>query len=563
MNAPQQPARFPVLRLLLAAAWIASGSPTRVSAATEAVLPTAAGASAGAATNLFGLTNLWILRLTVSAEDWQLMGSRGGPRERGMGGGPGNPWNADGAGVVVPEPGPGRRGAGEAPPGFVNGLVQRFFGGPPEAVPGGPSVGLERGRVGPTAVAKESSSYPWVQGTFQGAGLTLTNVGVRFKGVSSFVRSPNAYKRPFKLDFGRGMPGRRFLGAGEFYLNNNVNDATQMREALAYDLFRRAGIPAPRTAFAQVYLTIPGRFEGRHLGLYTMIESVDDAFLEAAFGSAQGVLMKPEMMRGLQYFGEAWENYAERYQPREPKGGAPVADRSRFIEFVRFIQQARPEEFAKGLERYLEVEPFARFVALNAILANVDSFIGNGHNYYLYARPGGGRATFMPWDLNESFGMHPVSGPSREQMLFSVVRPNGDPNALVERFVRDPSLGVLYRAQCTWLLTNLFVAAQLSADIDRVASVTRPVVFAESKRARADFERTVLGTMRPEEGDTSQPRHDREFGGEGYRPWGFPDAVEIDNLPLKQWVAGREAQVREELAGRARGTWPRPRLNGY
>ena len=549
-------ARFSALPLLLAVACIASGAPSRVSAAAAA-----GGASVGSSTNLFGLTNLWVLRLTVSAADWQLMGSRGGPKERGMGGFPGNPWSANGAAAGAGVPGQGRRVANEPPPGFVDGLVQRFFGGPPEAVPGGPAVAIDRGRV--AGVAAESSSYPWAQCTFQGAGLTLTNVGIRFKGVSSFVRAPNAYKRPFKLDFGRGSAGRRFQGAGEFYLNNNVNDATQMREALAYDLFRRAEIPAPRTAFAQVFLTIPGRFEDRHLGLYTMIEAVDDDFLERAFGSAKGVLMKPEMMRGLQYFGEMWEMYTERYQPREPEGGAPVADRKRFIEFVRFIQQARPEEFATGLAKYLDAEPFARFVALNAILANVDSFIGNGHNYFLYARPAGGRVVFFPWDLNEAFGMHPVSGPSREQMQFSVVRPNGDPNALVERFLRDPALGPLYRAQCAWLLTHVFVADRLSADIDRVAAVTRPVVFAESKRARADFERTVLGTMRPDEGDTSQPRHDREFAGEGYRPWGFPDAVEIDNLPLKRWIAGRDNQVREELAGRVRGLWPRPRLNGY
>lgn len=534
--------------------WAAESSAIGVTAhAGTGTVATAVGSTGAVGDDFFGLDRLWTLRLTVSVADWERMGSAGGPRERGMGGF---------RGPTGFEPGV-RRPANEPPrPGVFESLVQRFLGGERGASPGavGEVVVPEVERVGGRSV---ESGYPWATCSFEASGVVLTNVGIRFKGVSSFVRAPNGYKRPFKLDFGRGVKDRRFRGLTEIYLNNNVNDATQMREALAYDLFRRAGIAAPRTAFAQVYLTLPGRFENRHLGLYTIIESVDREFLARSFGSGGGLLMKPERMQGLQYLGERWEYYGERYQPKEPEGGGGGVDARRMIDFVRFVHQAGPEAFSGGLGEYLEVEGFARFVALNAVLANVDSFIGNGHNYYLYVRPGTGRVVFIPWDLNESFGVHPVSGPSREQMRFSVLRPNGDPNVLVERVVGDAKWGRVYREQCGWVLTHLFVAGRLMADIDRVATVTKPVVGSESRRAREDFERTVLGTLAPGEGDTSQPRHDREWGGEGYRPWGFPEAVEIDNLPLKAWVVGREKQVREELEGRARGMWPRPRLQGY
>jgi hypothetical protein len=388
-------------------------------------------------------------------------------------------------------------------------------------------------------------------------GESYTNVGVRFKGVSSYVRAPNGYKRPFKLDFDRSVSGRRFKGVEEFYLNNNVNDATQMREALAYELFRRAGIPAPRTAFARVYLTIPGRVEKQHLGLYTLVEAVESDFLKRHFGTKKGLLLKPEMMQGLAYMGDSWENYVERY---DPKGDVDPQITQRFMEFTRFIMEADPDAFSKNLKNYMDPEAFLKFVALNSILANVDSFIGNGHNYFLHVHPTTFQSTFVPWDVNEAFGMHPVSGPSRSQMQFSVIRPNADPNLLVERCVNDRALNRIYRAQLASLLTNVFVPAQLSADIDRIAAVTKPVVFAESKRAKADFERTVLKTRDPNDGDTSQPRHDREFGRDNYQPWGFPDAVQVDNVPLKDWIEGRSSNVRDQLEGKVRGTRPRPRL---
>jgi spore coat protein CotH len=235
-------------------------------------------------------------------------------------------------------------------------------------------------------------------------------------------------------------------------------------------------------------------------------------------------------------------------------------DAERFIEFVRFVRQASPEEFTTGLPDFLEPHAFARFVALNALLANVDSFIGNGHNYFLHLHPTSRKATFIPWDLNEAFGMHPVSGASRDQMQTSILRPNADPNQIVERFVADPTFGPIYRQECSLILTNLFVPSILHADIDRIAAITQPIIFAESRRAREDFERTILGTMRPDQGDTSQPRHDREFAREPYEPRGFPDAIDIDNMPLKKWIEGRARHARDQLEGKVRGTRPRPRL---
>lgn len=491
-----------VLRMQVAAAEVPAG-----------VAAVGAGAEAGRQASLFGLTNLWTLHLTISGADWKVLNSRGGPPARG--------GNNNG--------------------GVFDGIVRGFFGGDGGARPGG-----------------VAGDYPWATCTFEGpGGVKLTNVALRFKGASSMVRSPNPFKRPFKIDFDRGATNRRFLGVEELYLNNNVNDATQMREALAYDLFRRAGLPAPRTAFAQVYLTIPGRLERQHLGLYTLVEVVEGDFLKRTLGTKKGLLLKPEMMRGVPYMGEEWENYEERYAP---KGEVDPKDAQRFIEFVRFVRQAPPERFAEGLKAYLEPEGFARFVALNALLANVDSFIGNGHNYYLHVHPTNGRATFIPWDLNEAFGMHPVSGSSGDQMVTSILRPNADPNQLVERFVSDPVLGPLYRSQCELILTNLFVPAQLHGMVDRIASVTQPVVFAESRRAREDFQRTVLGTMRPDQGDLRQPRHDREFQKEPYQPRGFPDAIDIDNMPLKVWITGRAKHAREQLDGKVRGTRPRPRM---
>ena len=58
---------------------------------------------------------------------------------------------------------------------------------------------------------------------------------------------------------------------------------------MAYDLYTRAGVPAPLTSFVRV------RVNGEDLGVYTRVETIDKAFLRRAFGNDAGVL---------------WEGYA-------------------------------------------------------------------------------------------------------------------------------------------------------------------------------------------------------------------------------------------------------------
>src|SRR5207247_11426189 len=99
-------------------------------------------------------------------------------------------------------------------------------------------------------------------------------------------------------------------------LNAGAMDPTRGREALSFAVFRAAGVPAPRTAYAEVTLTIPGKYDKEYLGLYTFIEQVDRTFLKDRFNNGKGLLMKPEGVRGLEYLGDEWAPYKGRYRPK-------------------------------------------------------------------------------------------------------------------------------------------------------------------------------------------------------------------------------------------------------
>ncbi len=108
-------------------------------------------------------------------------------------------------------------------------------------------------------------------------GRTWWHVGMRFKGNSSLkiAWERGVRKLGFRLDFDRyeddypELRNQRFNGFHELTFSNGFGDASLVRDKVAADLFRAAGVPAAYGAFAAVYLDVG---EGpRYAGLFTTI----------------------------------------------------------------------------------------------------------------------------------------------------------------------------------------------------------------------------------------------------------------------------------------------------
>jgi spore coat protein CotH len=86
------------------------------------------------------------------------------------------------------------------------------------------------------------------KGALEFDGKEWGSVSIRFKGNSSFNVARNSLKRSLKLDFNDVEKGRSFFGMTKLNLNNGAMDPSVMREALAYEVFRRGhGRPLPRS----------------------------------------------------------------------------------------------------------------------------------------------------------------------------------------------------------------------------------------------------------------------------------------------------------------------------
>ncbi len=146
--------------------------------------------------------------------------------------------------------------------------------------------------------------FPWVRADVRiddGELKTeFKDVGLRYKGNLSFSSSSAAAPLFANFKLKLDVHGTKGTWDGEktFNLHAGVVDTSKMRDAIAYAIFRAAGVPAPRTAYVELTFTVPGVYQNAPAGLFTLIEDVNKKFLERALPPGTGLLMKPEGMRG-------------------------------------------------------------------------------------------------------------------------------------------------------------------------------------------------------------------------------------------------------------------------
>ena len=418
--------------------------------------------------------------------------------------------------------------------------------------------GFARGGRGGPMGGNGAERYPQATATLEVDGAKWGDLHVRFKGNSSFNFAGNSLKHSLKLDFNDLDAKASLSGLDKLNLNNDAMDSSGLRETLAYDVFHVAGVAAPRTALAKVYLTVPGQYERTYLGAYTAIEQVDKDFLKDRFGEKGGLLIKPEQNATLGYLGESWSTYESRMGE---KVDATAAEGRRFVDFVRLLNQANDEEFARRIGDYVDVDQFLKFVAVQAALVNYDSPLMSGHNYYLYLNPKDHRFVWIPWDQNEAFGSFGVNGANAANM--SILEPSA-PNSfrMADRVLAMPGARAKYEAVVRDLLAGPFKPERLDARVAELAPVVRGTVAADPLINARTFERQLArdpSTIQPpvRNGPNGPPQAPPNGGpgGPGGRGGVMPGPGG-DKPPLVFFYHERAQAIADQLAGRTEGIRP-------
>ena len=143
------------------------------------------------------------------------------------------------------------------------------------------------------AMLENSTAEEYYQCDVEINGTTFYRVGIRPKGntsLTSIASDPTTDRYSFKLEFDQYVDGQTCFGLDKLILNNNYADATNMKEALIYDMFQYLGADASLYNYAKISVN------GEYWGVYLALEAVEDSFMLRNYGAQSGKLYKPDSM---------------------------------------------------------------------------------------------------------------------------------------------------------------------------------------------------------------------------------------------------------------------------
>jgi hypothetical protein len=227
---------------------------------------------------------------------------------------------------------------------------------------------------------------------------TIEEIGFRLRGNTS----RQSAKKSFKVSFNTYHQGRKYFGLEKMNLNGEHNDPSVTRAKLYLDLCRDFGIAAPRSNHVRVYIN------NNYYGLYLNVEHIDEEFAESRFGNQYGNLYKCLYPADLKYRGINPDLYKYESGGRrayELKTNTAYDDYSDIAHFINVLNNTPVANLACDLEKVFNVQDYLKIMALDIFTANWDGYIFNKNNFYLYKDPESGRFEYIPYDVDNTYGI--------------------------------------------------------------------------------------------------------------------------------------------------------------
>ena len=255
-------------------------------------------------------------------------------------------------------------------------------------------------------------------------GETIHDVSVATRGNATLFSAAalddfSAYS--YKINFEKWNEATNYRGLDALYLNNFFSDPSYLKDFLAFELMRSAGVATPLVAYTEVYINDSLQ------GLYLAVEGYDKSFLARTGSESTAALLKPEPLAHDNFRLNALSSNSpdeaslivrDIYDEGYDTGGADLKYRDdnpasypaifeNSLTKLTSRDQAQVISALKSLEtgdarEYWDFDALARYLAVHNFIVSDDSYIGLiPHNFVL--RLSQDRLSFLPWDYDIAY----------------------------------------------------------------------------------------------------------------------------------------------------------------
>lgn len=233
-------------------------------------------------------------------------------------------------------------------------------------------------------------------------GKKYPNVGVHFRGMSSYMMIPQGSKRSLNVSLDLADGKQRLYGYKTLNLLNSHEDPTLLHTVL-YSQIARNYIPVPKANHVKLVIN------GESWGIYVNVQQFNAEFVKEWYPNSKGARWKvpgsPGGGGGLTYLGDDIEAYKRRYEIKtkdDPK------DWQALVTLCRILNQTSDDKLEEALKPILDVDGVLWFLALDNVLCNGDGYWVRDSDYNIYLDDKG-KFHIIPHDVNETF--HAGGGP--------------------------------------------------------------------------------------------------------------------------------------------------------
>ncbi|MCW5716041.1 MAG: CotH kinase family protein [Bauldia sp.] len=228
------------------------------------------------------------------------------------------------------------------------------------------------------------------------------DVGVRFRGNTSFMMTPAGLKRPIRLKFDFIDENQNVEGYRTLNLHNGIGDPGFLHLPL-YSYIANQYIAAPKVNYVRLVV------DGENWGIYANQQHFNRDFVEDYFGyGGDGVRWQvpgsPGARGGMEYLGDDIEQYRSIYEIDNRDNDESW---NALIAMFKVLNETPVEGLVEALDPILDIDGALRFLALEVVFNNSDGFYARASDYYIYLDPAG-RFHVAPHDMNETFSQRNV-----------------------------------------------------------------------------------------------------------------------------------------------------------
>lgn len=314
-------------------------------------------------------------------------------------------------------------------------------------------------------------------------GDTFPNVGVRFKGNTSYQGTQNSDKKSFNITLNYLNPDQNLDGYETLNLNNAFQDASFMREVAYLHQIRRH-IPAAQGNFVKLFIN------GQNWGIYPNVQQVDGELVKDWYFSNNGTRWRADRppgssggpgmgggwgdgTAGLNYLGADSTEYKKYYTLKRTEKTEPWGD---LIKVCQVLNQTPIANLDTALARVMDVDRTLWFLASEIAFSDDDSYVYKGKmDYYLYWDPETSRMTPLEFDGNSVM----KSNATNWSAFYNETKTN---YPLLNRLLAAPHARQRYLAHLRTLIADEMNSTQFNALIDQYDKLISAEVQADPKK---------------------------------------------------------------------------------